>query len=204
MSPENAAENENATGPEPPTSGRPPAGRRAWIGLVVLGAALLVILVVAVVWRDGEGFPGAGETTGTGTVTPAPTNAPTATGSPTTTTTPPATLKPTQSEPGQTAAPGVPRSTACTQLYSPAMVEALGDLTLYPFWNQDPDAGVSHGTDDAELRVQIDALDHLTCVWASPYGGSDTGIITTVVWVIREESAAVEARLVANGLECFT
>ncbi|WP_146068123.1 hypothetical protein [Cryobacterium sp. M96] len=84
------------------------------------------------------------------------------------------------------------------------MVEALGDLTLNPVWSQDPDAGVSHGTDNAELRVQIDALDHLTCVWASPYGGSDTGIITTVVWVTPEQSAAVEARLVANGLECFT
>ena len=174
MRPENAAENENATGHEPPTSGRPAAGRRAWTGLAVLGAALLVILVVAVVWRSGEGFPGPGETTGTATVTPAPTNAPTATGSPTTTT-PPVTLKPTQSTPGQTAAPGVPRPTACTQLHSPAMVEALGDLTLNPVWSQDPDAGVSHGTDDAELRVQIDALDHLTCVWASPYGDPTPG-----------------------------
>ncbi|TFC66612.1 hypothetical protein [Cryobacterium sp. TMT2-4] len=84
------------------------------------------------------------------------------------------------------------------------MGEALGDLTLNPVWSQDPDAGVSHGTDNAELRVQIDALDHLTCVWASPYGGSDTGIITTVVWVTLEQTVAVEARLVANGLECFT
>ena len=83
------------------------------------------------------------------------------------------------------------------------MVQALGDLTLNPAWSQDSDSGVSHGTDDAELRAQIDSLGHLTCVWASPYGGSDSGIITNVAWVPSEESAAVEAELFANGLECF-
>lgn len=80
---------------------------------------------------------------------------------------------------------------------------AFDNLVLNPDWNQDPDSSVSHGTDDGELRTLIDTLDHLTCVWGSPYGKSETGIITNVVWVNPEQNAAVEARLVANGVECF-
>ena len=224
MSPDNAAENENenenenrnqsenqngnGTALQPPTSGSPPTRRSLWIGLVVLGSTLIVAVVVALVWWGGQGFPGVRGTTGTSTPSttatpettgPPVTSAPTASASPT-----PAPTQSATAAPGQTAAPGVPRPTSCTQLYSPDMVQALGDLTLNPAWSQDSDSGVSHGTDDAELRAQIDSLGHLTCVWASPYRGSDTGIITTVVWVTPEQTVAVEARLVANGLECFT
>ena len=209
MTPENAAENENATGPPPTTPGPQAARRRALIALAVLGAALIIALVLVLAWRGGDGFPGAGETAATGTVSPAPTDTPDATESPATgapteapTATPTPIPEPTPA-PTATAAPGVPRPTSCTQLYSPAMVSALGDLVLNPAWTQEPDSGVAHGTDDAELRSVIDTLDHLTCVWASPYGGSDTGIVTNVIWVAPEQSAAVEARLVADGMECF-
>ncbi|HSP52105.1 MAG TPA: hypothetical protein VLO00_04340 [Cryobacterium sp.] len=187
----------HATGDEPP---KPPTRRSLWIGLAVLGAALVIALVAVLAWWGGAGFPGAGQATGT----PSATNTPNAT-TPPTTSTPTATPAPpptATAAPGPTTAPGVPLPADCTQLFSPDMVEALGDLTLNPAWSQEPDSGVAHGTDDAELRAQIDTLDHLTCVWASPFGGSDTGIVTNVVEVTPEQSAAVEARLIANGLEC--
>ena len=212
MSPENAAENGNrnrnddAPGNEPPTPGSPATRRRFWIGLAILGTALAIALVVALIWRGGEGLPGAGESTGSGIVAPGPSGTPDATSVPTGSPTQAPTKAPTRAPtaaPGQTAAPGVPRPASCTQLYSPEMVQALGGLALNPAWTQESDSGVSHGTDDDALRAEIDTLDHLTCVWASPYGGSDVGIVTNVVWVTPEQSAAVEARLIANGLECF-
>ncbi|MCY7287183.1 MAG: hypothetical protein LH624_02765 [Cryobacterium sp.] len=202
MGPDNAAKNENesahASVHELPTSGSPAVRRRLWIGLAVLETVLVVALVLALVWRGSEGYPGASRPTDTAAAPSAPTS-----------TDPPATSAPTKAPtaiaapPGQSAAPGVPRPSTCTQLYSAAMVEALGDLALNPTWSRESNSGVTHGTDDAELRTQIDTLDHLTCVWASPYGGSETGITTNVVWVTPEQSVAVEARLVADGLECF-
>ena len=183
---------------ENPT-GSPAARRRLWIGLAVLGAVLFIALIVILVWRAGGGSPGAGPVT-----SPATTTAPPFTPEPTDPATrPPDTPTATPTPPGQNAAPGVPRPASCEELYSPDMVDALSGLALNPEWSQDPDAGVSHGTDDTELRAVIDSVDHLTCVWGSPYGGSDTGIITTLAWVTPEQSAAVAERLAATGLECF-
>ena len=168
--------------------------------------------MAALVWWVGHGFPGVRGTTGTGT--PINTGTPSTTATPETTG-PPVTIAPTSSVPPkpaprqsatvapvQNAAPGVPRPTSCTRLYSPDMVQALGDLTLNPAWRQDSDSGVSHGTDDAELRAQIDSLGHLTCVWASPYGGSDSGIITNVAWVTTEWPGSPQSGLGHLRGEC--
>lgn len=184
--------------------GSPTARRRLYIGLAVLGLVLSIVLIVVLAVQVGGGAPVAAPPTSTVSATAPPATSAPATPEPSDPATrPPDTPTPTSTPPGQDAAPGVPRPSSCDELYSPVMVQALSGLALNPEWSQDPEAGVSHGTDDTALRAVIDSADHLTCVWGSPYGGSDTGIITTLAWVTPQQSAAVEDRLVATGLKCF-
>lgn len=197
MSPD-ASENPTGNTPQPLQAPGPPTARRGlWIALAVLGAVLSLALIVTLSWQAGGGAPVTAPATSMDanpdeSAPPAPSGPTTPAQNPT----------PTPTQPGQGAAPGTPRPSSCEQLYSAAMVEALGGLALNPEWSTDPDADVSHGTDDPELRALIDSLDHLTCVWGNPYGGSETGIVTNLSWVTPEQSVAVEAGLAAAGLEC--
>jgi len=98
---------------------------------------------------------------------------------------------------------GTPRPTSCSELYSPSMVEAMGDLVLNPAWATAPGAEVLYGSDDAELRRVIDTAENLNCVWGAEAGGSDNGVVTDLVWVAPEQSATVKARLEEAGLRCY-
>ncbi|TFC59879.1 MULTISPECIES: hypothetical protein [unclassified Cryobacterium] len=99
--------------------------------------------------------------------------------------------------------PGTPKPAACEQIYSPTMVGAFGDLVLNPAWTTQPGADVRDGADDPELRAIINGSEHLSCRWVSPAGASDSGVSTSVVWVAADQTAAVEARLRALGMECY-
>jgi hypothetical protein len=157
--------------------------------LAAVGSLLpIALLVVLVVQPHGGGATGPGELGSSAAPTASPASV---------------AMEPVPTPtPTPTPTPDGPHPSSCDQLYRPAMVQALGDLELNPAWARAPDAGVSHGTDDPALRALIDDADHLTCVWASPYGGSGSGLITNLVWVTPEQSAAVEARLAADGLSC--
>jgi len=100
-------------------------------------------------------------------------------------------------------APGTPKPASCDRIYSPAMMAAFGDLVLNPSWTTAPGAQVTDGTDDPELLAVIKADEHLSCRWVSPAGPSGSGVVTNVVWVTPEQSAAVQARLGALGFECY-
>ena len=161
-----------------------------WAILGAVGGALLITVVaLLVVWNGGGAMPGAEESTGrpvTGSsstpVALEPSSAPTSTA---------------------TADSGTPHPSSCEQLYSPAMVDAFGDKVLNPSWTKAPGSGVRDGTADPELVLIIDAAEHLTCVWGSEAGGSDSGLTTNLVWVTPEQATAVRARLSAAGYTCY-
>lgn len=172
----------------------PPApqrhARRAWLlGGAVLAAALLVVLAL---WFAGAQGPGSGQ--------PAAPAAPTSSmpDTPAASPAPPLTPAPTV-----TAEAGQPHPSDCQELYSPAIVEAFGDKVLNPGWTLAPDSGVRHGSNDPELVAVIDAAEHLSCVWGSEAGGSDSGLSTNLVWVSAEQNALVQGRLVALGMSCY-
>ena len=159
--------------------------------MVLLGAvgSLLVIalIVLLIVWRGGAGAPEAEEA---GRPQPSSSPAPQAIS--------------TAPEPEATLEPGVPRPTQCEQLYSPEMLAAFGDLVLNPAWLAEEKPGVNRGSEDSELVTLIDATgEHLTCVWANENGGSGLGLTTELVWVTPEQSAEVQSRLTAAGMDCY-
>lgn len=161
-----------------------------WAILGAVGGALLITVVVLLaVWNGGGATPGAEESTGR----PVPGSSST-----------PVALEPS-SAPTSTANAdsGTPHPSSCEQLYSPAMVDAFGDKVLNPSWTKAPGSGVRDGTDDPELVLIIDATEHLTCVWGSEAGGSDSGLTTNLVWVTPEQAIAVRARLSAAGYTCY-
>ncbi len=168
-----------------PVSASAMARRRMWVLLGAVGSLLVVALVVSlIVWRGGAGTPDATETAGR----PQPHSSP----APLAVTAAPA------------PAPDGPRPSTCDQLYSPEMVTAFGDMVLNPAWAEADDSEVRYGSDDTELISVIGAsTGTLTCVWGNETGGSDSGLTTNVVFVTPEQNANVQARLVAQGLNCY-
>ena len=161
-----------------------------WAMLGAVGGALLItVVVLLVVWNGGGATPGAEEST----ARPVPSSSST-----------PVALEPSSAPTSTaTADSGTPHPSSCEQLYSPAMVDGFGDKVLNPSWTKAPGSGVRDGTDDPELVSIIDAAEHLTCVWGSEAGGSDSGLTTNLVWVTPEQAIAVRARLSAAGYTCY-
>jgi len=159
---------------------------RQWV-LLILGGIVTIAVVLAAVWV---------------VFTPRPANTPeeNAGGRPA----PAAAASPVPvTAPTAAVAPGTPKPASCNEIYSPDMVAAFGDLVLNPAWTTEPGADVRVGADDPELRAIINASEHLSCRWVSPAGASGSGVSTSVVWVTAEQTAAVEARLRALGMECY-
>ncbi|TFB48427.1 hypothetical protein [Cryobacterium tagatosivorans] len=172
-----------------PGAGRPAAAPRPWV-FVVLAIAGLAVAALVVLALMPRGNSPAG---------PAGPNAPAARPVPSS----PATALPITPTPTPVPDDGTPRPAGCDELYSPSMVEAMGDLVLNPAWSAAPGTEVLYGTDDAQLRGIIDTAEHLNCIWGTAEGGSDTGLVTDLVWVTPEQSATVKARLDEAGLRCY-
>ena len=161
-----------------------------WAILGAVGGALLItVVVLLVVWNGGTTTPGAEEST----ERPVPSSSST-----------PVALEPSSAPTSTaTADSGTPHPSSCEQLYSPTMVDAFGDKVLNPSWTKAPGSGVRDGTAVPELVSIIDAAEHLTCVWGSEAGGSDSGLTTNLVWVTPDQATAVQARLSAAGFTCY-
>ncbi|TFD28222.1 hypothetical protein E3T49_11945 [Cryobacterium cryoconiti] len=162
--------------------------RRMWVLLGAVGSLLVIALVVLlIVWRGGAGVP---ETEAASRPQPSSTPAPLAvTASP---------------QPPSKSVTDGPHPSQCEQLYSPAMVAAFGDLALNPAWVAEENSGANRGSADPELVTLIDAAEEkLTCVWANAGGASGVGLTTELVWVTPEQSAAVQSRLSAAGMNCY-
>ncbi|MEC5186158.1 hypothetical protein RCH12_003639 [Cryobacterium sp. MP_3.1] len=157
-----------------------------WV-LLILGGIVTVLVVVAAVWVVLLPRP-----------VPAPAVDPDARPVPAAPAAAAAVIAPTA-----VLEPGTPKPASCEQIYSPVMMGAFGDLVLNPAWTAESGATVRDGADDPELRAIINANEHLSCRWVTPDGASDTGVSTSVVWVTAEQTAAIEARLRALGMECY-
>lgn len=172
-----------AHAPTPPS----PTNRRLRVLIGTLGALLLVAIVtIVVLWPRPVAAPTASET-----ARPVPSDSPA-----------PATPSPAPSPTGSLA-PGTPRPTECEELYSPAMVEAFGNLVLNPNWLDDPDEDLRVGPADEQLQNLIDDNESLECVWTTAKGGSDVGVATALVWVDPDEREATAERLDELGFDCF-
>jgi len=159
---------------------------RQWL-LLILGGIVTVLVIAAAIWVVSTPWPA-----NTPEVASAGRPAPTATPEAVPVTAPTAAI-----------APGTPKPAACAEIYSPAMVGAFGDLALNPPWTVEAGADVRDGADDPELLAVIKSSEHLSCRWVSPVGPSGTGLATSLVWVTEAQTAAVEARLRALGMECY-
>ncbi|WEO76794.1 hypothetical protein BJQ94_15750 [Cryobacterium sp. SO2] len=159
---------------------------REW-ALLILGGIVTVLVLVAAAWVLFT--PRAANTP---EAEPAARPVPTATPEPTAVTAPTAAV-----------APGTPKPASCTDIYSPEMEDAFGDLVLNPEWTTEPGADVRDGADDPDLLKIIASSEHLSCRWVSPDGASGSGVFTSLVWVTEEQAAAVETRLRALGFECY-
>ncbi|MGY4858108.1 hypothetical protein [Cryobacterium sp. AP23] len=168
-----------AHAPTPPS----PANRRLRVLVGVLGGLLLVaIVLIVVLWPRPAATP---------TASDAPRPVPSST---------PAPITPT---PTTSLALGTPRPTDCEELYSPAMVEAFGNLVLNPDWLDNPDENLNIRPADEQLSELIDQNDSLECIWTTAEGGSDVGVATAVVWVDPDEREAAADRLDELGFDCF-
>jgi hypothetical protein len=172
-----------------PVSASAMTRRRMWVLLGAVGSLLVIALVVVlIVWRGGASTPDAAEAPGR----PQPHASPA-----------PLALA-AAPEPAPAPVPDGPRPSTCDELYSPAMVDAFDGLVLNPAWVAEENSGVNRGSEVPELIALIDTTgEHLTCVWANENGGSGLGLTTEVVWVTPEQSAEVQGRLAAAGMNCY-
>jgi hypothetical protein len=169
--------------PTPPS----PANRRLRVLVSVLGGLLAVAVVfIVVLWPRPAHTPTASDAP-----RPVPSNSPA-----------PLTPTPTPTPTGS-AEPGTPRPTECAELYSPAMVAALGDLALNPAWLDEPGEELRIGPADDDLRNLIEENDSLRCIWTTAEGASDVGVVTAVVWVDADERAEATERLDELGYNCY-
>lgn len=176
-----------AHAPTPPT----PTNRRLRVLVGVLGGLLLVaIVLIVVLWPRPASTP-----TQTDAARPTPTSTPAPI-------TPTATPAPTPSPTGSPM-PGTPRPTDCEELYSPAMVDAFGELVLNPDWTTAPGEDTQRGPTDEALREVYEENDNLLCIWTTAEGASGTGVTTAVVWVDNDEREAVADRLAELGFNCY-
>ncbi|MBX0301795.1 hypothetical protein K2F54_17665 [Cryobacterium sp. 1639] len=162
-----------------------PSRRLLWVILAALGGLLVIALVVVlVVWRGGAATP-------------------TAAGDPTATRpTPTASADPVPLAAAATTTG--PRPTTCDAIYSPEMLTTFSETrTLNPAWTVASDAVLQAGSTDEELIALIQGTDHLTCIWASEGGPSDSGLTTNVSYVTPEQSEAAYQRLLALGQSCY-
>jgi hypothetical protein len=161
-----------------------PSRRPLWVGLGAIGVLLIVaLIVVLVVWRGGAGTPSANETPAATRPTPTASASPVAVAG---------------------AVTDGPRPTTCEAIYSPAMLDTFSQTSsLNPAWTATAAAGTRIGTSDPDLTTIIQGTDHLSCVWADPEGGSGSGLVTNVVYVTPEQSAAALQRLRDMGQNCY-
>jgi hypothetical protein len=165
--------------PTPPS----PADRRLRVLVGVLGTLLAIAVVfIVVLWPRPAATP-----TFTDAARPVPSSTPA-----------PITPAPATSPP-----PGTRLPTECTDLYSPAMVAAFGDLQLNPDWLNDPGEELRIGPADDGLRELAEEKNPLRCIWTTPEGASDAGLVTAVVPVDADERAEVTGRLDELGYNCY-
>ncbi|GAA1766776.1 hypothetical protein [Agromyces humatus] len=169
--------------PEQSSDRRPLAKRPVfWLGLVAALLAILVALVVGML---------IGGATGT-----APTPSPTSVDRPT-----PAAQTPTAvvTPPAPDAAP-IPDD--CTGIYTRDWQGEL-DLALNPTWTDEPESGVRYASDDVGLQTMLEGTTRLTCIWATPEGGSDVGITTNIAALSEVQQEETRAALNALGYSCY-
>jgi hypothetical protein len=170
-----------------PSTSPSPANRRLRVLVGVLGGLLAVAVVfIVVLWPRPAHTPTASDAP-----RPVPSNSPA-----------PLTPTPTPTPTGS-AEPGAPRPTDCAELYSPAMVAALGDLELNPEWLDEPGEELRIGPADDDLRNLIEENDSLRCIWTTAEGASDVGVVTAVVWVDANERTEATERLDVLGYNCY-
>ncbi|MGO4783464.1 hypothetical protein [Cryobacterium sp. W22_MBD10_FK3] len=164
-----------------------PSRRPLWFALGAVGVVLVVaLIVVLVVWRGGAGTPTSSDTLPGTRPTPSSTAEPLAVATP------------------APAAAAGPRPTTCDAIYSPTMLATLTDTSaLNPDWTESDPSGVLFGTSDAELTTLIESVEHLTCVWADPNGGSGSGLTSNVVFVSADQLEAAHQRLLGLGENCY-
>ena len=176
----------------------PPANRRLWVVIGVLGGLLAIaVILIGVFWPRGGPFLAA---------TDAPTPAAV---QPSTAPTDPASEPPAAGTSGGPVTPtaptepGTPQPSSCDDLYSPALVTAFGDMVLNPAWLDDPDLDMKIGADDPVLQGVVDDNESLLCQWGKPEGPSGAGVSTTVVWVDAADRATVQSHLEDRGDSCY-
>lgn len=163
---------------------RPPLAKRPvfWLGIA---AALLAITVAFVAGMLIGGF--------TGTV---PSPSPTSVDRPT-----PAAQSAVAvvTPPGPSAA-GIPAD--CADLYTRDWQAELA-LALNPAWADTPESGVRYASGDVGLQTMLEATTQLTCIWATPEGGSDVGITTNVASLTDVQQEEMLAHLGDLGYDCY-
>jgi hypothetical protein len=164
--------------------------RRAprWRWLVVLGVFVLIVAAITVAIALAVAQPQGGKAAPTDA---AMTPGSTASGSPTGTT------KPT----GE-ADPLIPAD--CAKIYTKDWAPEMNGLALNPEWTADPASGVRYGSRDTGLVTVLEATTKVTCVWADPRGGGDTGGLTTnVARLTADQEASVREHLSSSGYTCY-
>lgn len=164
--------------------GRPPLAKRPvfWLGIV---AALLAITVAFVAGMLIGGFAGT-----------APSPSPTSVDRPTPAAQSPAAVV----TPPAPVAAGIPAE--CAEIYTR---DWQGELTLAlnPAWTDAPESGVRYASDDVGLQTMLEGTTHLTCIWATPEGGSDVGITTNVASLTDVQQQETLAHLRGLGYDCY-
>ncbi len=168
--------------PSPP--GRPPLAKRPvfWLGIV---AALLAITVAFVAGMLIGGFTGT-----------APSPSPTSVDRPTPAAQAPAAVV----TPPAPVAAGIPAD--CAEIYTRDWQAELA-LALNPAWTDAPESGVRYASDDVGLQTMLEGTTRLTCIWATPEGGSDVGITTNVASLTDVQQEETLAHLSDLGYDCY-
>ena len=87
----------------------------------------------------------------------------------------------------------------CAEIYTRDWQSELAPFELNPAWTK-TDPGI--GTTDDALRQLLEPGTALTCHWAKPSGGSDSGLVTTLANVDERAVALAQSRIANLGWAC--
>ena len=169
-----------------------------WVALAALvgaGAVILFLMLSGAGAEPGAAGPSDSPTPSAEAGAASQTPQPDATTEPTTE----PTTAPTTAPP----AVGVVFPAACEDLFDQSMLDEMPRHVLNPPWMSEPGNPTMYGASDDALIQVIEGNKHLSCTFAKPSGGGETGITTNVVQVDAAAVATVTARFEALGHECF-